>query len=153
MDVIKDNGILIGTILVGLVLLVTVTLVADYTGDSYKEAINDIGKTANESKEEAERLEAEILRKGKDAEALVIDKKEVNNSTADQLMMTPFMVGNMTLTTASIIPGTTSSNYSLKLYVDEQNYNIAVPRDIFEKKSIGSKMRVKIFEDRLLSLE
>lgn len=94
------------------------------------------------------RNEEEVINKGVNLSALVIDKKEIKESNTDLM---PVFIGS----TLMVIPsdGPESSAYTLKLYANDKNYQIEVNKEFFNSKTIGDSINIKLLDDRIVLLD
>ncbi|MGG4263731.1 hypothetical protein [Peribacillus simplex] len=98
-----------------------------------------------------EKEKEEILKNGELISALIIDKKKIDDTTNhNSTTFTPVIMGS----TIMMLPmnsesSYTSSEYSLKIYANEKNYNIIVPEAIYKAKSVGDKMNIKLYKNKI----
>ncbi|WP_312476790.1 hypothetical protein [Neobacillus sp.] len=96
-----------------------------------------------ERREKAER--EETLKKGIDIDidALIVDKsKESHSSTS----LMPVIIGG---TTYPIATPEIDNSYYLKIYAEDKNYDIAVPKNLYDKKQIGTHIEIKLYNNRI----
>ncbi|MCJ8223695.1 hypothetical protein [Bacillus paralicheniformis] len=118
----------------------------DATKNQLVNAIDEYEKKAKEEKEE-------VLEKGEKLDALIVDKSSKTNSSAGTVSSIPTMIGGTMVTMGVSSPGTSSTYYTLKIYADEKNYDITVPKNLYNQKQIGSYIKIKLYKDKVELLE
>ena len=46
-------------------------------------------------------------------------------------------------------PGVTTENYYIKIYADEKNYDITVPKEVYDQKQVGLRIPIKLYKDKI----
>ncbi len=63
--------------------------------------------------------------------------------------MTPVVIGSVVYSMPTTSPGSESTDYYLKIYADDKNYNISVPLTLYEEKQVGSRLKIKLYKDKI----
>lgn len=106
--------------------------------------------------QEAQKKEKEeILKKGQEISALIIDKNKTEELQSDSLttFMPVFINGSATMIPMNTNSYSSTNNYALKIYADEKNYNIVIPESLYKAKSIGDKLKIKLYKDKIELME
>lgn len=103
----------------------------------------------HELKEKAKKEKEEVLKKGKEVDALVIDKSKNTYSSSASVSVTPVVIGSVVYSMPTTSPGSESTDYYLKIYADDKNYNISVPLTLYEEKQVGSRLKIKLYKDKI----
>ncbi|APT48354.1 hypothetical protein [Bacillus safensis] len=83
--------------------------------------------------------ENEILEKGKDRKALVIDKVKIKDNN-----IIPIVAGSVV-----IFNDNSKVDYSLKIDLDHKSYELNVNKRVFDEYEIGSNINVKLFDGKV----
>lgn len=106
-------------------------------------------KSFTEKAAEEVRIEKEkVLKKGKKLDALVIDKYSTTDSSMD-FTVTPVVIGGGIYMMSGAAPGVTTENYYIKIYADEKNYDITVPKEVYDQKQVGLRIPIKLYKDKI----
>ncbi|MFB6499886.1 hypothetical protein [Bacillus haynesii] len=108
-----------------------------------------IKQQVHELEEKAEKEKEEVLKRGKEVDALVIDKSKNTYSSGDSVSVMPVVVGGAVYSIPTTSPGIESTNYYLKIYADDKNYNISVPLTLYDEKQVGSRLKIKLYKDKI----
>ncbi|MEK4692357.1 hypothetical protein [Bacillus sp. FSL W8-1202] len=106
-------------------------------------------KSITEKAAEEARIEKEnVLKKGKKLDALVIDKYSTTDSSMD-FTVTPVVIGGGTYMMSAATPGASTESYYIKIYADEKNYDITVPKEVYDQKQVGLRIPIKLYKDKI----
>lgn len=104
-----------------------------------------------EKKEKEER--EETLKKGIEIDALIVDKDVYESNDVGHIDIMPFVIGSTTYSMPVSSPGSNSTSYSIRIYAEDKNYDITVPKQLYTRKQIGSKLKVKLYKEKIELLE
>lgn len=104
---------------------------------------------AEEVEEKAKKEKEEVLKNGKEIDALIIDKSKESYSSGASVSVTPIIIGSAVYSMPTSTPGVESTYYYLKIYADDKNYNISVPSSLYNEKQIGSHIKIKLYKDKI----
>lgn len=128
----------------GLVLIIAVTLyITSFS--------NSIFGSAAEHYKEIDRMRQEVLENGIEVEALIVDKDKLTDKELGT-NITPVYI-NGTLIPIYSNHTNSSTNYVLKLYAEDQIHEVVVPHELYDSSRIGSKLPVKVYDNRIELLQ
>lgn len=118
------------------------------TDETITKMDKDIKSITEKAAEEARIEKENVLKKGKKLEALVIDKYSTTDSSID-FTVTPVVIGGGIYTMSAATPGVTTESYYIKIYADEKNYDITVPKEVYDQKQVGVRIPIKLYKDKI----
>ncbi|MFA1782344.1 hypothetical protein ACDX77_18905 [Bacillus velezensis] len=95
----------------------------------------------------------ETLKKGIEINALIVDKDVYESNDVGHIDIMPFVIGSTIYSMPVSSPGSNSTSYSLRIYAEDKNYDITVPKQLYTRKQIGSKLKVKLYKEKIELLE
>ncbi len=110
------------------------------------QAVEDYEKKEKEEREET-------LKKGIEINALIVDKDVYESNDVGHIDIMPFVIGSTIYSMPVSSPGSNSTSYSLRIYAEDKNYDITVPKQLYTRKQIGSKLKVKLYKEKIELLE
>ncbi|AQS42454.1 hypothetical protein LSG23_20280 (plasmid) [Bacillus velezensis] len=140
------NWIVIGLVGVGMLMFCALPFISYHGIESYKD---NVEKKVREVEEKEKKEKEEVLKNGKEVDALIIDKSKESYSSGSSVSVTPIVIGGSVYSMPTSTPGIESTNYYFKLYVDDKNYDISVPSSLFNEKSIGTHIKIKLYKDKI----
>nr|WP_172688860.1 hypothetical protein [Bacillus subtilis]APB62373.1 hypothetical protein pBS72_1040 [Bacillus subtilis] len=153
-DVIKSEG---GELFLGIAIISLGCAAAcgfsDYAFNAAKDykdkAIKIVEDLEKKEKEEKE----ETLKKGIETDALIVDKEEYESDIPGSVSIMPFVIGSTIYSMPISSPGSSSTSYCLRIYAEDKNYDITVPEQLYERKQVGSRLKVKVYKEKIELLE
>lgn len=121
--------------------------------NSVDETVDNVEKILDDADKKVKAEREEILKKGIETEALIVDKEVFKSEDAGSMSIMPFVVGTTIYSMPISSPGSSSTSYCLRIYAEDKNYDITVPEQLYERKQVGSRLKVKVYKEKLELLE
>jgi hypothetical protein len=115
-----------------------------------KDAGNELLEVAKKEKINEKRQKEIALEKGISLNALIIDKKEIILKEASTLGFFPIQISSTSTMLPTTIAGSENSKLSFRIYANDKNYDIEVPKSLYQSKSIGDYLKIKLYKDRIV---
>ncbi|MGG3102032.1 hypothetical protein ABEP12_01890 [Bacillus velezensis] len=115
--------------------------------------VDNVEKILDDADKEEKAEREEILKKGIETEALIVDKEVFKSNDAGSISIMPFVVGSTIYSMPISSPGSSSTSYGLRIYAEDKNYDITVPERLYERKQVGSRLKVKVYKEKIELLE